>query len=95
VILRIDIASKIINTTTFLLILIIMPPKYICGPGKVKKTKQILLSGAYLLINDVVLIIPVYLDPMLRCVVLEPLKSIELKRYAWSWNYMPSEDLET
>jgi hypothetical protein len=72
-----------------------MPPKHIRGPGKVKKTKQILLPGAYPLINDVVPVIPVHLDPMLRRAAPEPPKSIELKCYAWSWNYMPSEDLET
>ena len=60
-----------------------MPPKRIRGPGKVKKTKQTLLPGAHPLINDVIPVIPAHLDPTLRRVVLEPLKSIELKRYAW------------
>jgi len=72
-----------------------MPPKYIRGPGKVKKTKQTLLPGAHPPINDVVPVIPTYLDPILRRAAPEPPKSIEPKRYAWSWNYMPSKDLET
>jgi hypothetical protein len=72
-----------------------MPPKRIRGPGKVKKTKQTLLPGAHPLINDVVPVIPAHLDPTLRRAALEPPKSIEPKRYAWLWNYMPSEDPET
>jgi hypothetical protein len=59
-----------------------MPPKHIRGLRKVKKTKQILLSSAHPLINNVVPVIPIYLDPMLRRAAPEPPKSIELKRYA-------------
>jgi hypothetical protein len=60
-----------------------MPPKRIRGPGKVKKTKQILLPSAHPPINNVVPVIPAHLDPMLRRAALEPPKSIEPKRYAW------------
>ena len=59
-----------------------MPPKRTRGPRKVKKTKQILLPSAYPPINNVVPVIPTYLNPMLRRVALEPPKSIEPKRYA-------------
>ena len=72
-----------------------MPPKRTRGLGKVKKTKQTLLPGAHPPINDVVPVIPAHLDPTLRRAAPEPPKSIEPKRYAWSWNYMPSEDPET
>ena len=59
-----------------------MPPKYIRGPGKVKKTKQILLPSAHSSINNVVPVISMYLDPILRCAAPEPPKLIEPKRYA-------------
>jgi hypothetical protein len=61
-----------------------MPPKRTRGPRKVKKTKQILLPSAYPLVNNVVPVIPIYLDLMLRRVAPEPLKSIEPKHYTWS-----------
>jgi len=59
-----------------------MPPKRTRGPIKAKKTKQTLLPGARPPINNVVPVIPTYLDPTLRRVALEPLKLTELKRYA-------------
>jgi len=72
-----------------------MPPKRTRGPIKAKKTKQTLLPGARPPTDDVVPAIPTRLDPTLRRVALEALKPIEPKRYAWSWNHMPSDDLET
>jgi hypothetical protein len=58
-----------------------MPLKRIRGLKKVKKTKQTLLPGVYPLINDIIPVILVHFDLTLRRVILEPLKSIELKRY--------------
>jgi len=58
-----------------------MPPKYIHGLVKVKKTKQTLLPSTCPPTNDVVPVIPTYLDPILRCTALEPLKPTEPKQY--------------
>jgi hypothetical protein len=58
-----------------------MPLKYICGPKKTKKTKQTLLLSAYPPINNVIPVIPMHLNLMLRRIALKPLKPIELKRY--------------
>ena len=58
-----------------------MPLKRTRGLKKVKKTKQTILLSAHPLINDTIPVILIYLDLTLRRVVLEPSKSIELKRY--------------
>jgi len=58
-----------------------MPPKRIYGPVKAKKTKQTLLPSACPPTNDIVPVIPTYLDPILHYIAPEPLKPTELKRY--------------
>ena len=58
-----------------------MPLKRTHRLKKVKKTKQTILLSAHPLINDIIPVILVHFDLTLRRVILEPLKSIELKRY--------------